>query len=89
MSEPASIILVVNRDPAAARNLKELIEFMDTPRVRTAAPGAWQKRLGRRRLDALFIGPDVSDDEVREVLGDVKRLDPDVPIVVLHESSGS
>ncbi len=86
MADSGSIILVVNRDRTAARHMKELIEFMDTPRVRTADPATWRRRLGRRRLEALFVGPDLSDDDVRDVLCDLERLDPSVPIVVLHDS---
>ncbi len=84
MTEAASIILVVNRDRTAARHVKELIEFMDTPRVRTADPGTWRERVGRHHLEALFVGPDLSDDDLRDVLGDLEQVDPNVPIVILH-----
>ena len=81
------VILVVNRSESAARNLKDLIEFMDTPPVVIAAPDDWQKRLGEQRLDALFIGPDISEDEVSSLLQDVGDLDPNIPIVMLNEDA--
>ena len=79
------VILVVNRSESAARNLKDLIEFMDTPSVLIAAPDDWQQRLGEQRLDALFIGPDMSDIEVNTLLQDIRELDPNIPIVMMNE----
>ena len=83
------VILVVNRSESAARNLKDLIEFMDTPPVVIAAPGDWRKRLGQQRLDALFIGPDISDGEVSRLLADIAELDPNVPIVMMNEDDAA
>ena len=83
------VILVVNRSESAARNLKDLIEFMDTPPVVIAAPEDWQKRLGEQRLDALFVGPDMSETEVSKLLQDVGDLDPNIPIVMLNEGAAA
>ena len=78
------MIMVVDRSGAHARNLAELIEFMDTPRVRTAHPGDWRQRLGECRLEAVFVGPDLSDADIRKLFADVGKLDPNVPIVMLN-----
>ena len=78
------MILVVDRTEARASNLKSLIEFMDTPSVRTATPGEWRKRLGEHRLEALFLGPDLPSSDVKKVMVDVGDMDPNVPIVMLH-----
>lgn len=78
------MILVVNRTQAEAENLKELIEFMDTPNVRTAVPADWRRELGDQRLEALFVGPDLSPEEVDALLVDVGELDPNVPIVMMN-----
>ena len=78
-----SIILVINRGESAARNLKDLIEFMDTPHVQIAAPEEWQTKLGERRLEALFVGPDMTDKELDRLLNDIGEFDPNVPIVML------
>ena len=78
------MILVVNNADSPAENLKQLIEFMDTPHVITAHPDDWRQRLGENRLEALFVGSDLSDSDIRDLLGDVGEMDPNVPIVMLH-----
>ncbi len=83
------MIMVINRAVSEAENLKELIEFMDAPTVRTATPGEWRERVGECRLDAVFVGADLSEGEVRAVVGDVAELDPNIPIVMLHEGEES
>lgn len=77
--------MVVNRAGAAAENLRELIEFMDAPNVCTATPAKWQKRIGESRLEAVFIGLDLSDKDVRTLVDDIGKLDPNIPIVMITE----
>ena len=84
MSGDDCVILVINCAKAEADNLKELIEFMDTPNVRTATPAEWRRELGEARLEALFVGPDLSSDEIDALLADVGDLDPNVPIVMMN-----
>ena len=84
MSGDDYVILVINRTKAEAENLKELIEFMDTPNVRTAVPADWRGELGDQRLEALFVGPDLSPEEVDALLVDIGELDPNVPIVMMN-----
>ena len=79
------MILVVNHGRAEAQSLKQLIEFMDTPDVRTSTPDDWREQLGGAPLDALFLGVDLSEDDVRQLLDDVTTVNPDVPIVMMHE----
>lgn len=83
------VILVVNRGNAEAENLKELIEFMDTPNVRTAVPGHWHEVLGERRLEALFVGSDLSANEVNTLLADIGKFDPNVPIVMMDDGEAA
>tara|TARA_R110000782_G_scaffold12183_11_gene36814 strand:+ start:546 stop:812 length:267 start_codon:yes stop_codon:yes gene_type:complete len=78
------MIMVINREISDAENLKELIEFMDEPDVCTSTPAEWQSRIGQSRLGAVFVGPDLSDGEIRSVVGDVGKLDPNIPIVMLR-----
>tara|TARA_R110002096_G_scaffold130643_5_gene279922 strand:- start:19098 stop:19370 length:273 start_codon:yes stop_codon:yes gene_type:complete len=78
-------IIVINRTMADAENLKELIEFMDEPDVCTSTPGGWRKCVGDARLDAVFVGADLSEREIRGVVDDIGDLDPNIPIVMLHE----
>jgi DNA-binding NtrC family response regulator len=77
------MILVINRTEPDAFKLKELIEFMDSPSVCVAAPEEWQERLEGHRLEALFVGADLSDTEVSTLLDSVGQLDPNVPIVMM------
>lgn len=89
MTSGENLILVVNHGEPAARNLKELIEFMDSPRVRIAAPEDWRDKLGDHRLEALFVGADLSAGEVDALLVDIGKLDPNVPIVMLEDEQAS
>lgn len=83
VSERERTIVIVDQDRALAENLKELIEFMDTPSVVTAEPSDWRERLGERRLEALFLGPQLSDDTVSGVLATLETMDPNVPVVIV------
>ena len=82
------MILVVNEGADQARNLKSLIEFMDTPDVLTAEPGDWRERIGDRTIDALFVGADLSPSVVDELLSDIASIDPNIPIVMLTPGDG-
>lgn len=85
MTNTDGVILVVNREAAGARHLKELIEFMDSPAVETATPRRWRQTLGEHRLEALFVGPDLSDTEINSLMDGVSHIDPNVPIVLVAE----
>ena len=78
-----SIIMIVNDSPDEARNIKELIEFMDVPQVLTSTPSNWRSRLGDQRLDAIFVGPQVTDSDIRSVFGAIGEYNPNVPVVVI------
>lgn len=84
-----SMIMVVNPAGAAADNLKELIEFMDAPDVRTATPSKWREQLGDSRLEAVFVGPDLTDKDIRSLVGDIGKLDPNIPIVMISQRKGT
>lgn len=85
MSSAENMIVVVNRPGAAAENLRELIEFMDAPHVCTATPNHWREQIGDSRLEAVFVGPDLSDKDIRRLLSDIADLDPNIPIVMISE----
>ena len=85
MDNADSMIMVVNRAGTAADNLKELIEFMDAPNVCAATPAKWQEQIGDSRLEAVFVGPDLSDKDVRALVDDIGKLDPNIPIVMITE----
>ena len=81
--------MVVNAGAAAADNLKELIEFMDAPEVRVATPSQWREVAEETRVEAVFLGPDLGDDEVRKLLTGIGDLDPSIPIVMLDAEAHS
>ncbi len=78
-------ILVIDHDLTVSRHVKELLEFMDSPCVVTAMPSDWRERLGQRRLEAMFVGPELPDDTVDVLLSELEALDPNVPVVVMQE----
>lgn len=78
-SEP--VIVVIDGSEERSRNLKELIEFMDVPRVRIANVDNWRDRLGERRLAAIFVGDDLEPAAVDRVIREVGDFDPNTPIV--------
>jgi len=84
-----SMIMVVNRTASAAENLKELIEFMDAPNVCTATPAGWREQVGDRRLEAVFIGPDLTDKDIHALVDDIGQLDPNIPIVMITDGQES
>ena len=78
-SEP--LILVIDGSEERARNIKELIEFMDAPRVRIADARNWREQIEQRRVAAIFLGDGLSRSAVERVLEEVGELDPNTAIV--------
>ena len=83
------MILVVNDGAEQAANLKSLIEFMDTPDVMTAKPDDWRERVGDQPIEALFVGADLSPDDVDELLKDIGTIDPNIPIIMLTDGDST
>ena len=81
MPDRDKTILVVDHDLTVSRHVKELLEFMDAPEVMTASPEDWRERLGERRLEALFVGPELDDCWLDAMLTDLQTFDPGVPVV--------
>ena len=79
------MILVVDTEAAVAERLKSMIEFMDTPAVVTAMPDDWRQQAEGERLDAVFLGPDLADREVAEVVDGVGEIDPNASIVIVDK----
>lgn len=84
MNDANQVILVINHRQAEAENIKELIEFLDTPQVMVAAPEDWRETLGDERLEAVFVGPDLAPAEVDALIVDIGKFDANVPIVMLQ-----
>lgn len=86
MSPSNRTILILGADQQVAAHLKELVEFMDVPHVVTAMPADWKARLGNGRLEALFVNPELPDEDVYSVLDELSELDPNVSVVMLEEA---
>ncbi len=82
-----SMILVVNRASQEAEKLRHLIEFMDVINVCSAAPGDWRRKIGEKRPETIFVGADLTDSDVNDLLTEVGELDPNVPVVMMNQSS--
>lgn len=79
-------IMVVDRSARSAEKVRELIEFMDTPSVLAAAPSDWQECLGSRRLEALFVGPGLTELQIEGLLDELGAVDPNVPVVMMQQA---
>jgi hypothetical protein len=77
------LIMVIEGPQARSHNLKELLEFMDAPRVQIASPNDWRTQLGDRRLAALFLGDDLPEEQIDRLISDVAEVNPNAPIVYL------
>ena len=84
MAVSEKTILVVDSDVSSAESLREVIEFMDSPLVTVANPTDWQERLGKRRLEALFVGPGLNDRQLTGLFNALGKMDPNVPVVMLN-----
>ena len=83
MAGSERLILVIDADDDRACKLKELIEFMDVPAVRVAAPDNWQSRIDDYCLAAIFLGNELPNKELDRIIVDVGKLDPNVAIVLV------
>ncbi|MEQ9573993.1 MAG: hypothetical protein RLN77_00280 [Rhodospirillales bacterium] len=82
------LIMVIDGQGARGQNLKELLEFMDSPRVQIASPDDWRKRLGDRRLAAIFMGDDLPQEQIDRLMSDIAEVDPNAPIVMVTAGKG-
>jgi len=83
MATNEHLIVVIDAEDGRARNLKELIEFMDAPAVCVASPRNWRSQIGDQRLAAVFLGEDIPKKELDRLIADVGDYDPNVSIVLV------
>ena len=83
MKAPRQLIIVCAGTEETARDIKDLLEFMDADPVEIADVGAWRDRVGERRLAAVFAGPDLDQDAREQLLREVAEYDPSVSVVVV------
>jgi sigma-54 specific flagellar transcriptional regulator A len=77
------IFLVIRKSGDDARNLTELIEFMDSAPVIPASADDWRERIGERRLAALFVNDDLDGEQIRKVVTELAQVDPNAPVVIV------
>lgn len=82
MENRQRLILVIETDEISGDSMRELIEFMDAPLVRTATPLNWRKQLGTDRLSAVFVSRNVDDKQFGDLMRSVSEIDPNIPIVL-------
>lgn len=75
------LIMVIEGTESRGRNIKELIEFMDVPRVRIAQVETWREQLGEGRLAAIFVGDDLEPEALERIIREVGEHDPNTAIV--------
>lgn len=78
---PEPLIIVIEGAQSRGQNIKELIEFMDVPRVKVAQVDTWREHIGDRRLAAIFVGDDLEETALDQMIDDVGAFDPNTAIV--------
>ena len=85
MSDRDRVIMIVDESAERSANLKSLIEFMDAPRVVTSGPAECATRVVDERLAAVFVSRTLGDDRMTDLLEQIGRTDPNVPIILVDE----
>ena len=83
MSTADRVILVFDEQAERAQQLKDLIEFMDAPRVQIVSPDDWRDGLADLRIAAVFVNGSLDEVRVTNLIREIGRMDPNVPIVVV------
>lgn len=80
-----NVIIIIDRDSARASELKNQIVFMDETNVLVAQPDDWRECCDSELIRAVFVGPDMSEDEVRDLVGEIGAINQQAPIVLLGD----
>ena len=81
MQSTDAVIVVIEGAEARGRKIKELIEFMDVPKVQIANVDSWREQIGDRRLAAIFVGDDIATTDLAQMIREVGDYDPNTAIV--------
>jgi len=78
------IMLVVDNDDARSRQLKGLLEFLESDPVILTSSGQWQPMLGQdAELEAVILGNCGSNGELREIIDVVDARSRRVPMLLV------
>jgi len=89
MDAARNLILVCAGSEATARDIKDLLEFMEAEQVEIVEVGSWREQLKDRQLSAVFAGPDLEPDARERLLREIGAFDPSVSIVVVDPGDDS
>ena len=70
-----------------AKDIKDLLEFMDAETVETTSPGDWRTQIGDRTISAVFVGPDLRGETSAKIIDQIGELDPTISVVVVDPRS--
>ncbi len=87
MSTEKDLIMVVAESAELARDIKDLLEFMEAEEVTTASPEDWRDKAAENRLSAVFVGPDIPGNKSARLLAEIGDFDPAVSIVMVDPRS--
>ena len=87
MSTENDLILVVAESVELARDIKDLLEFMEAEKVAIASPGDWRAEAADGQLSAVFVGPDIPSDKSARLLAEIGDFDPAISIVMVDPRS--
>lgn len=88
MTADDRVILIVDSSTERSEKLKSLVEFMDAPCVVTSRPKDCGKRIVAHRLAAVFVSTSLQEQRMNELIEEIGRNDPNVPIVLV-DNAGS
>ena len=83
------VILIVDSSAERSEKLKSLVEFMDAPCVVTSRPTDSGKRIAEHRLAAVFVSKALEQDRMSDVIEEIGRNDPNVPIVLVDHAGST
>ena len=87
MQTQKELILVIARDEQMARDIKDLLEFMDAEHVETTSPERWQSQVENRRVSAIFVGPDLRRETSARIIDQIGEVDPKISVVLVDPRS--
>ena len=87
MQVEKEVILVIALDEQMARDIKDLLEFMDAEHVETTSPDRWQAQVEERRVRAVFVGPDLPHETSARIIDQIGEFDPKISVVVVDPRS--
>jgi DNA-binding NtrC family response regulator len=87
MGNSSELILVIADDQQMARDIKDLLEFMEAESVEITSPAEWREQIDGRPVSAVFVGPDIPRERSARIIGEIGEFDRTIPVVVVDPRS--